>query len=506
MKDKISQDIHNNLVTKARNRKLSRRDFMQAMVATGVSLSAASTLWSSEVQAQTPKQGGHFRLGVAHGQTVDNLDPATYENGFMANLGFGIHNYLTEISNDGAVKSEVAESWEASSDATRWTFKLRKDLAFHNGKDVDAEDVIASIGHHLGESSQSAAKPIVESITDMKADGKKVVVFTLDAGNADFPFVMSDYHLPILQANDDGTPDWQSGIGCGAYKLKNFDPGVRADLERNPNYWKVDHANFDSCEMISIVDPAARTNALISGEVDAIDRVDLKTAHLLKRNPNIVIHSTPGTQHYTFVMHTDVPPFDNNDVRLALKYAINRQELVEKVLQGYGEIGNDTPIGSGQRFYASELEQTSYNPDKAREHLQKAGLDSLSVDLHVADAAFGGAVDAGVLYAESAKAAGITINVVREPNDGYWSNVWLRKPFCAVYWSGRPTEDWMFSTAYASGVEWNDSHFEHGKFNELLKAARSELDDSVRRQMYVEMQTIMNREGGYYRSNVCFFC
>ena len=128
--------------------------------------------------------------------------------------------------------------------------------------------------------------------------------------------------------------------------------------------------------------------------------------------------------------------------------------------------------------------------------LKKAGMDSLSVDLHVSDAAYSGAVDAAVLYAEHAKPAGISINVVREPNDGYWSNVWNSKPFCACYWGGRPTADWMFSTAYASGVPWNDTVFEHERFNELLVTARAELDQEKRLGMYFEMQQIMNREGG----------
>ncbi len=496
MKDQIAQHIRSNLLFDAKAKKISRRDFMQGMIATGVSLSTASSLWSTKVYAQSPKKGGKFKIGIAHGQTTDNLDPATFENGFMSSLTFGQNNYLTEYSNDGTLKAEAAESWEASPDAQIWTFKLRPGMTFHNGKDVTADDVVASINHHRGEDSQSAAKPIVESITDIKADGKSTVVVTLSAGNADFPFIVSDYHLPILPAKEDGTPDWQSGIGCGAYKLKNFQPGVRADFERNPDYWKSDRGHFDEIEMLSVIDPASRTNGLVSGEVDAIDQVDLKTVSLLQRKPDINIHSVAGTQHYTLPMHTNIAPFDNNDVRLALKYSINRDEIVEKILQGYGVVGNDHPIGSGQRFYASELEQTGYDPERAKEHLKKAGMDSLDVDLHVADAAFAGAVDAAVLYAEHAKPAGININVVREPNDGYWSNVWLKKPFCACYWSGRPTEDWMFSTAYASGVAWNDTFFEHARFNELLLAARSELDEAKRREMYVEMQTILNRDGG----------
>ena len=368
-------------------------------------------------------------------------------------------------------------------------------MEFHNGKTVEAEDVIASFNHHRGEESKSAAKPIVDPIVDIKADGKNAVVFTLDAGNADFPFIVSDYHLAILPAKD-GAIEPTAGIGSGSYKLDNFEPGVRAVVSRNPNYWRDDVAHFDSAELLSIVDATARTNALTTGEIDAMDRVDIKTAHLLGRNPDINLVETSGTAHYTFAMRCDTPPFDNNDVRLALKYALNREELLEAILRGHGVVGNDHPIGRSNRFHADNLEQRTYDPDKAKHHLKKAGMENLKVDLSAADAAFPGAVDAAVLYKEHAEKAGIEINVVREPNDGYWSNVWMQKPWCAVYWGGRPTEDWMFSTAYAAGASWNDSFWDHERFNDLLIEARAELDEAKRREMYAEMQTIVRDEGG----------
>ncbi|MDP6874701.1 MAG: ABC transporter substrate-binding protein, partial [Alphaproteobacteria bacterium] len=202
------------------------------------------------------------------------------------------------------------------------------------------------------------------------------------------------------------------------------------------------------------------------------------------------------TQHYTFTMRCDTPPFDNNDVRMALKYAIDREAILQTILKGHGVLGNDHPIGRSNRYHADALPQRGYDPDKAKFHLKKAGQEGLTVDLSAADAAFGGAVDAAVLYKEHAAKAGISINVVREPNDGYWSNVWMKKPWCAVYWGGRPTEDWMFSTAYSADAAWNDSFWKHDRFNELLLKARSELESDKRGQMYTEMQTIVSNEGG----------
>lgn len=476
---------------------ISRREFVERMMALGFAASVPAGMLASMPAHGAPKKGGTFRVGLGHGSTTDSVDPASWENAFTQfTFGYGSNNHLTEILPNGNLAPELAESWEASSDAATWTFKLRKGVEFHNGKTMEASDVIASLNHHRGKDTKSGAKGIVAPIKDMKADGKFVVVVTLDGGNADFPFVLNDYHLAIAPGNAAGKIDDKSGIGAGAYKVDSYEPGVGAKLSRHMDYWRSDYGHFDNVEVLTIADVAARTNALTTGEVDAIDRLDIKTLHLLKRNKSISIKETSGTAHYTAAMRADTPPFDNNDVRLALKNAVDREALLQNVLRGHGVLGNDHPIGLSNRYHAKEIPQRTYDPEKAKFHLKKAGMSTLKVDLSAADAAFGGAVDAAVLMKEHAAKAGIDINVVREPNDGYWSNVWMKKPWCMVYWGGRPTEDWMFSTAYAAGADWNDSFWDHEKFNKLLLEARSELNETKRREMYVEMQLIVRDEGG----------
>jgi peptide/nickel transport system substrate-binding protein len=367
-------------------------------------------------------------------------------------------------------------------------------VEFHNGKTMTPDDVIASINHHRGEASTSAAKPFVDPITDIKADGQNVVI-TLNAANADFPFIMSDYHLPILPSAD-GKIDFASGIGTGGYVLETYEPGVQATLNKNPNYWKEGRAHFDRIELIAILDAAARLNALMTGAVDVIDQVDPSTISMLESRGGNKILSVAGNAHYVFPMDCRAAPFTDNNVRLALKYAIDRQELVDKILNGHGAVGNDHCIGPANRYYDASLEQKTYDPDKAKFHLKEAGLDTLEVTLSAANAAFSGAVDAAVLFSEKAAAAGINVIVERVPDDGYWDNIWMKTPFCASYWGGRPTEDQAFSIAYASGAPWNESFWENARFNELLVVARSELDDAKRREMYTEMQRILSFEGG----------
>jgi peptide/nickel transport system substrate-binding protein len=417
----------------------------------------------------------------------------------MINVLFGqVRNNLTEVSTTGELIPELAESWDSTPDASTWTFKVRQGVEFHNGKTLDSQDVVDSLRHHLADDSKSAAKGLLGGIESVDADGKHGVTVTLTGGDADFPFLMSDYHLLICPSRGDGTIDWESGTGTGGYTLVEHDPGVRSLTRRNPNYWKEGRAHFDEVETLQIADPNARLNALRTNAVDCINNVDPKIVERLKRVPGVHVRSVTGNKQLTLPMRTDTAPFDNNDVRLAVKNVINREEWFEKIIFGYGEVGNDNPVGPANIYRATtdELPQRIYDPDKAKFHLKQAGMENLTIKFHAAETAFGGAVNAGQLLQESARPAGIDIEVVREPDDGYWSNVWMNKAFSACYWSGRPTENWIFSQIYAADASWNDTFWKHPRFNELLVQARAELDAAKRREMYVEMQRIVHNEGG----------
>ena len=423
MKDTYIKDQQRKLT----NGQINRRQFMVSVLATGIAASTAITL-ASEAEAATPKKGGTFRYGVGHGSTTDTLDSGTSENHFTLVNTYNIANHLTHIDSDGKLKGDLAESYE-SDDAKTWVFNLRKGIEFHNGKTMTSADVLATFDYHGNENSKSAAKGLLTSVKSMKADGPNTVVFELAEANADFPYVVSDYHISIRPEGD-----MTSGVGTGPYVIEDFDPGVHSKLNRNPNYFKSDRAHFDRIEMTSIIDTTARQNAIMNGDVDCADKVAYNTISLLKRSPNLEIDETTGTAHYTFPMRLDVDPFGDYDLRMALKLSVKRQELVDKILLGHGAVGNDHPISPTQAYHADALPQREFDPEKAAFHYKKSG-HSGAIPLSAADAAFAGAVDAAQLIAASAAQAGITIEVVREPNDGYWSNVWNKKGWSACYWS-----------------------------------------------------------------------
>ena len=492
-----AMDKLNRLRSSIGSGKIGRRDFMATAIALGLSTTVASSVFNKAWAAA--KKGGRLRTGITGGATGDVLDPGLILDSYMINVLFGqVRNNLTEVSTTGELIPELAESWDSTPDASTWMFKVRQGVEFHNGKTLDSQDVVDSLRHHLADDSKSAAKGLLGGIESVDADGKHGVTVTLTGGDADFPFLMSDYHLLICPSRGDGTIDWESGTGTGGYTLVKHDPGVRSLTRRNPNYWKEGRAHFDEVETLQIADPNARLNALRTNAVDSINNVDPKIVERLKRVSGVHVRSVTGNKQLTLPMRTDTAPFDNNDVRLAVKNIINREEWFEKIIFGYGEVGNDNPVGPANIYRATtdELPQRIYDPDKAKYHLKRAGMENLTIKFHAAETAFGGAVNAGQLMQESARPAGIDIEVVREPDDGYWSNVWMNKAFSACYWSGRPTENWIFSQIYAADASWNDTFWKHPRFNELLVQARAELDAAKRREMYVEMQRIVHNEGG----------
>lgn len=469
---------------------LDRRTFIKgAAVGVGAAFFAPLTFGA----IAPPRSGGHLKIGLSAGATTDNLDPSKLGNNAIRNITMQMRNMLVELDAKGDPIPELAESWEAHDGAMEWTFNIRKGVEFHNGKSLDADDVIYSLNLHRGEGSKSGATGIMTNIADIKKISGHQVLIRLNSPSADLHALLSDYHLQIVPA---GTTDFSDGNGTGGYILEVHEPGVRTLTRRNPNYWKAGRAHVASVESLGINDDSARTSALQTGQVHLIDAVSPKTAQFLERVKGVQLQrGIGGGQHYTLVMRTDMEPFSDNNLRLAMKYAVDRDAVLNKVLRGYGSLGNDHPAPASSPFFNTALAQRTYDPDKAKFYAKKAGYNGEVLQLSASDAAFAGAVDTAILFKESAAKAGINVDVRRVPSDGYWNNVWKQVPFCMSNWKGRPTLDMIMSTAYHSEAKWNDGYWKNKHFDELLVKARGELDVVTRRTMYAEAQELIHNEG-----------
>ena len=164
----------------------TRREFLAQTTALGISAAAAATLWSKRAQA-APKKGGHLRIATDGASTSDSLDATAFSDTFMINLGYSTRGNLTGVASDGSLAPGLAESWEASADASSWVFKLRKGVEFSNGKSLEVGDVVTSINAHLGEKSKSGAKGLLAGITGIKADGRTPCASTFPREAPTFP-------------------------------------------------------------------------------------------------------------------------------------------------------------------------------------------------------------------------------------------------------------------------------------------------------------------------------
>ncbi len=490
MSDKIKQ-----YQDKLKKGVLPRREFIKLATAAGISSTVLGNLLSSNAYAQTPKHGGKLTVGVESAQQSNSIDPAKYYSDSDLLRGFALYDTLVNQGADLSPTPQLAESWEPNADASKWVFKLRKGVQFHDGKSFGADDAIFSLQHHLGEKSESPAKAYLSQIKGMKKIDDYTVEFTLVSPHTQFPLILSDTRTHIFSA---GYTDFSKTTnGTGPFKVKKFKPGSTYIFERNPNYWMPDKPYVDEIEYIGISDPTARVNALLSGDIDLMMQLDPKTAHLIDRNKNFnLLRARSRGLHSGLVMMMDREPTANENLRLAMKYGIDREMILKNVYKGYGDIGNGHPIAPTDPYYNSDIPQYTYDPDKARHYIKKAGLNKKTMELYSSSVTGAGSNPSCEILQQTAKAGGVNLNLHKVSADSYWETVWMQKPMCTTTWPARPIPDLMFSIAYKGDAKWNETVWKNDHFDKLLLQARSEKDFDKRKELYGEMQKMLHDDGG----------
>ena len=205
-------------------------------------------------------------------------------------------NPLVKIAPDFAPQPELATSWESTPDAKQWVFKIRQGVEFHDGKTMTASDVAHSLRRHTGQKTESQAKSLFKTVTEVKAEDASTVRVTLSSANVDFPIYLGLQNIGVVP-EELGAGTGGKGIGTGPFSVKEFKPGISSTWVRNENYWKEGLPYLDEVEIFPIVDRTARTNAIISGDIDVMSNADPKTVSLLRRTPGVEVFSTKAGPH-----------------------------------------------------------------------------------------------------------------------------------------------------------------------------------------------------------------
>ncbi|WP_248731350.1 ABC transporter substrate-binding protein [Pseudomonas sp. MWU13-2517] len=481
------------------NRGMSRRNALQMLGVAGVAAAgagslfgAAGKLWADEAPAAGKgKPGGKIRVAGVSSSTADTLDPAkgALSTDYVRHYMF--YNGLTRFDSHMTPQLELAERID-NTDATLWTITLRNGVTFHNGKPLTAADVVFSLSRHKDPLTGSKVMALVEQFAEIKASGPNEVQIRLSSPNAELPSILAVSHLLIVP---EGTTDFNKGIGTGPFTVGEFKPGVRSIAVRNKNYWKPGLPYLDEIEFIAIADEPSRINALLSGDVHMINEVNARSTTRISASPKHRVVDAPSGNYTDLIIRQDQMPGKSPEFTQAMKLLLDREQIKSAVFRGYAVVGNDHPISPGARYYNTDLPQTVYDPEKAKFLLKKAGMESITMPL-VASPAATGSVDIAVLLQQSAKQAGLKLDVSRLPTDGYWSNHWMKHPLGFGNINPRPNADVMFSQFFQSKAPWNESGWQNEQFDQLLLLARAETDEAKRTQMYHDMQALVHDHCG----------
>lgn len=465
-----------------------------APAATGAT--SAATV-AETAAAGAPTKGGRLRIGMNDGGATDTLEPwniPSYNSDARAEQ---VYERLYKYDSKYVPQPRLAESAEGNADATVWQVKIKSGVTFQDGKPLTADDVLYSFRYVADPKNKAESLARLEPI-DLDAS-KRVsdteIEFHLKRPIGDFPGLLSEKALWIVP---DGATDFTTKPnGTGPFTFVEWQPGVRALYKRNDNYWGIAAGGgpyVDEVEILAIPDPTARLNALIGGQVDEITFVDFVQARAQASNSGIQIVNAAQPVTNPIYVQIDAPPFTDNRIREALKLAVDRQAIVDKVELGFGQIGNDL-FGIGYPSYNADLPQREYDPEKAASLLKAAGQEGFKLTLPTSSA-LPGMLESATAYKEQAKAAGIDVELQKLEAGSYFANdKYLKVPVYQTNW-GQSFES-QAQDGLLKDSPYNETHWYSQEWADAFRTAQAVPDADQRNTAYKALQEPLYNEGGY---------
>lgn len=487
--------------------RFSRRDFLRLGSIVGASgaiavalpgaTSGASFSSRDATAAYRRKSGGTLKVGILGGSSSDTLAASAPIGVPDYARGRALYSTLATFDETNNIVPFLAESIESNASASTYTIRLRQGSIFHNGKPVLPEDVIFSLQRVVSQSLAAAPMLAGFNSKNVKVLDTRTLRIPLAAPSVLFLVGLAAQGSPVNIVPVGYTPS--KPIGTGPFMYKSFTPGRQSVFVRNPHYFESGVPYLDTLLLIDYPDANARFDAFISGELDAIDAVPFaQVASLKGRSGKTLLEAKTGLALLEY-MRTDVTPFNDPNVRLAMKLIVTRPKMIEVAGGGYGSEGDDV-LGKYFPTYNPSLPQRHQDIDQAKYLLKKAGRSGMTVTLTTATFT-AGATEQAALLAQFARQAGFTIKLnqttaanifgPRYVPNGYATS-WT---FAQDFFSGG-TYLYQASLSLAKGATYDETHFSNSKFNALYAQANSTADQQKRYEIIHEMQQIDFDLGG----------
>ncbi|MFQ5959362.1 MAG: ABC transporter substrate-binding protein, partial [Alphaproteobacteria bacterium] len=502
--------------------KIDRREFLRTSTLLGLSAGAAYAFvgkvtgesFVPRAKAAMP-QGGTMRLAL---RVIDIKDPHTFQWVRDSNVARQTVEYMSKTGTDNVTRPSLLESWEASDDLKTWTLNVRKGVKWHNGRGLDADDIIWNLNHVLdaktgssvlglmkgymleeydtGEKDDKGAAKMSTRLWDAnaieKVDSHTVRLNAKEAQLA-VPEHLFHYPFPVLDPEEGGKFGPGSN-GTGAFNLVEHDIGKKSVLTARKDYWG-DGPNIDRLEYLDLGDdPAAALAALASKQVHGSGEVlQILSLDAVKALPHLQIHEVATAQTAVVRGKVGVAPWDDPRVMKALRLATDTPKILQLAYRGLGAPGEHHHVCPIHPEYA-KLPFMSQDIAAAKALLAEAGhpggIDA-KIDLNGSE---NWEVNAAQGMKEQWNQAGFRIDLNVLPGAQFWE-IWAKTPFGMTSWTHRPLGVMVLGLAYRKGVPWNESDFDNPRFDALLTKAEGILDVDARREVMVELQTIMQEEG-----------
>jgi peptide/nickel transport system substrate-binding protein len=504
-------ELENHIIDEYRAGYIGRREFIRRGAGVGMSLPLvgflASACGSGEepggggtpAQSEDVKPGGTLKTGMQ--APASDLDPIVVNNqGALAVIGQS-GEYLIYSDRELKPIPRLAESWEPNEDGSQWTFKIRQGVKFQNGQPMTAEDVAATFNLHADPDSGGNALSAFRGVLSKggaQARDESTVLFELDAPNGNFPFSTSsdNYNLIILPKGFDTTTWPKNFMGTGPWKMERYRPNVGVTYTKNPDYWDEERQPLpDRSQLTFYEDEEAAILGMQGGEVDLLTQFSPVNGEPLLTDQNVSVIELRASQHRQLHMRTDKEPFNDKRVRQAVALLINRDNLVQGLLEEKSDYGNDSPFAPVYPSTDKSVPQRKQDVERAKALLSESGKSNLSVELR----GWNGfeMPQYAQLVQQDLREAGINVRLNFTDAGSYYGDAvfgkspWLDSTFGLTEYGHRGVPNVFLGAPLLSDGTWNSAHFKNKEYDGLVREYVAALDLQSQRTAAKKIQELL---------------
>ncbi len=434
------------------------------------------------------------QLVAAISAEPDQLDPHRTTAYASFQVLENVYDTLVQPDENLEMEPALAESWETSKDQLTWTFKLQDGVKFHDGKEFTADDVVYSFNRIIEEELSNAYR--FEAVKSVKAVDDSTVAIQVKRPTPNLLALIGGFKgMAIVSEENVKSGDIKRDpIGTGPFSMANYRSGDSITLKANKDYWG-GAPKLGSVKFTFVSEPTVALANLQSGEVQWTDNLPPQQVESLKSDDTLKTGVVPSNDYWYFAANQTRKPFDDPRVRQALAYAIDRESITEAAKFGLATI-NQTAIPETSKWYY-DYAPYEQDPDKAKQLLEDAGVNNLTIDMMVTNE-YPETIQAAQVMASQFDAIGVNLKI-RTEDFATWLDDQSKGNFDAFMlgWLGNiDPQDFYYAQHHSDGAN-NYQKYSNPEVDRTLDQAAQETDEAARKALYDEAVKMIVDDASY---------